>query len=384
MRILVAILAVVLVVGGLAAVKYKQISSLIAVGHAMEKSGPPPEAVGSATVKQDTWQDSLDAVGSVAAARGVTVSNDAPGVVSAIHFESGQVVRQGQILVELDSNVERAQLESAEARRELAQVNAKRTRALVASQALPSAQQDNDDAVVKTSHSDLDLLRAQIARKVVRAPFTGKLGIRQVNLGQYLNPGTAVAVLETTDRVFVDFTLPQQKLKSVALGMPVRIVVEGEGVAPADGTVSAIDPTIDSTTRSIKLRASLTNADEKLLPGMFAQVSVILPEKHDVVLVPANAVVHASYGDSLFVIEDRKDEAGNLLKTADGAQAKVARQQFVKTGQTRGDFVAIANGVKAGQDVVTAGAFKLRNGAPIAIDNTVQAKAEIAPHPENH
>ena len=384
MRIVVAILAVILVVGGLAAVKFKQISGLIAVGHAMEKSGPPPEAVGSAVVKDDTWQESLDAVGSVAAARGVTVSNDAPGVVSAIHFESGQMVHQGQILVELDSNVERAQLESAEARGELAQVNARRTRALVASQALAPAQQDNDDAVVKTSHSDLGLLRAQIARKVVRAPFTGKLGIRQVNLGQYLNPGTPVAVLETADSVYVDFTLPQQKLKAVALGMPVRIVIEGEGVAPTDGTVSAIDPTIDASTRSIKLRASLPNRDEKLLPGMFAQVSVILPNKHDVILVPANALVHASYGDSLFVIEDRKDEAGNLLKTATGAQAKVARQQFVKAGETRGDFVAIVNGVKPGQEVVTAGAFKLRNGAPIAVDNSVQSKAEIAPHPENH
>jgi membrane fusion protein (multidrug efflux system) len=190
-------------------------------------------------------------------------------------------------------------------------------------------------------------------------------------------------VLEATDAVFVDFTLPQQKLKAVALGMPVRIVIEGEGVAPSEGKISAIDPSIDAVTRSIRLRASLPNGDQKLLPGMFAQVSVVLPDKHDVLIVPANALVHASFGDSLFVIEDRKDEAGNAMKGPDGNPAKAARQQFVKVGETRGDFVSVTNGVKAGQEIVTSGAFKLRNGAPVAVDNTVQPKAELAPHPEN-
>jgi membrane fusion protein (multidrug efflux system) len=177
-------------------------------------------------------------------------------------------------------------------------------------------------------------------------------------------------VLEATDTVFVDFTLPQQQLKAVALGMPVRIVVEGEAVAPADGTISAIDPSIDASTRSIKLRASLPNADEKLLPGMFAQVAVLLPGKHDVVVVPASAVVHASYGDSVFVVEE-------------GATGKSARQQFVKATETRGDFVAIGAGVTVGQEVVTAGAFKLRNGAAVAVNNAVQPKPELAPHPQN-
>jgi membrane fusion protein (multidrug efflux system) len=383
MRTIIALVALVAVIGGLAAIKYKQISSLIAVSHAMEKAGPPPEAVGTSVVRADTWQESLDAVGSVAAARGVTLSNDAPGVVSAIHFESGAFVRQGQVLVELDSNVERAQVASMVARKELAQINASRTRALVATEAVARAQQDNDDAVVKTSRSDLDVLSAQIARKVVRAPFTGKLGIRQINLGQYLNPGTAIAILETTDAVFVDFTLPQQQLKTVALGMPVRIVVEGEGVAPANGKISAIDPSIDAVTRSIKLRASLPNGDEKLLPGMFAQVSVLLPANHDVVIVPVSAIVHASYGDSVFVVEDRKDDAGNPVKALDGSTGKVARQQFVKVTETRGDFAALGGGVTVGQEVVTAGAFKLRNGAPIAVNNTVQAKPELSPHPQN-
>jgi membrane fusion protein (multidrug efflux system) len=339
--------------------------------------------VGTSLAKQDSWQETLDAVGSVTPARGVTVSNDAAGIVSAIHFESGKVVREGEVLVELDSNVERSQLAAAEARRELAQINAGRTRALVASDALPRAQQDSDEAVVKTSRGDLGALSAQIARKIVRAPFSGKLGIRQVNLGQYLNPGTAITSLEATDTVFVDFTLPQQRLKEVSLGMPVRIFIEGEGTEPTDGTVKAIDPSVDPVTRSIKLRAGLDNRDQKLLPGMFARVSVVLPGMHDVVTVPVSAIVHASFGDSVFVVEERKDDGGNVVKGLDGSPGKMARQQFVRLAETRGDFVAVAQGVTAGQEVVTAGAFKLRNGAPVRIDNSVQARADIAPHPEN-
>jgi membrane fusion protein (multidrug efflux system) len=384
-RYLFALLGIAAILGGLGAVKYKQISSLIAMGKAMQASGPPPEAVATTAVRKDTWQATLEAVGSVAAAKGVTVSNDAPGIVSAIHFESGTTVRQGQVLVELDSNVERAQLASVLARQELAQVNAKRTRALVAADAIARSQQDNDDAVVRTSGSDLAQLQAQISRKVVRAPFSGKLGIRLINLGQYLNPGTAIAELAATETVFVDFTLPQEELKRLALGMPVRVVIEGEGTAPVDGSLAAIDPAIDATTRSIKLRASLPNGDAKLLPGMFARVSVVLPESRDVTILPASALVHASYGDSVFVVEDRKDEAGNPVTGPNGKPAKVARQQFVKVSETRGDFAAVTNGVTGGQEIVSAGAFKLRNGAPIAVKNDAdQPKAELTPHPENH
>ena len=384
-RYLFAILGLAAILGGLGAVKYKQISSLISMGKAMQASGPPPEAVATTAVRKDTWQAALDAVGSVAAAKGVTVSNDAPGIVSAIHFESGGTVHQGQVLVELDSNVERAQLASVLARQELAQVNAKRTRALVAVDAIPRSQQDSDDAVVRTSGSDLDQLQAQINRKIVRAPFSGKLGIRLVNLGQYLNPGTAIAELAATETVFVDFTLPQEELKRLSLGMPVRVVIEGEGTAPVDGSLAAVDPTIDAVTRSIKLRASLPNRDEKLLPGMFARISVILPDSRDVTILPVSALVHASYGDSVFVVEDKKDDAGNPVSTADGHHPKVARQQFVKVSETRGDFAAVTNGVTVGQDVVTAGAFKLHNGAAVVVNAAAdQPKAELAPHPENH
>jgi membrane fusion protein (multidrug efflux system) len=383
MRYVFAVLALLAVVFGLAATKFEQISSLISMGHAMAKAGPPPEAVGTTVARADTWQETIDAVGSVAAARGVTVSNDAPGIVSAIHFESGKMVHEGDILVELDSNVERSQLAAVEARRELAQINAGRTRALVATESLPRSQQDSDDAVVKTSRSDLEALRAQVARKTVRAPFAGKLGIRQVNLGQYLNSGTAITSLEATETVFVDFSLPQQRLKTVSLGMPVLVVIEGEtDKPPGGGVINAIDPSIDALTRSLKLRASLPNGDARLLPGMFAKVSVVLPDKRDVVVVPVQSVVHASFGDSVFIVEDRKDSEGHVMASPAGA-AKVARQQFVKLGDTRGDFVSVLDGLVAGQEVVSAGAFKLHNGASVSINNAVQAKAELSPHPEN-
>jgi membrane fusion protein (multidrug efflux system) len=383
MRYVFAVLALLVVVLGLAATKFEQISSLIAMGHAMAKAGPPPEAVGTTVARVDTWQETIDAVGSVAAARGVTVSNDAPGIVSAIHFESGKMVQEGDVLVELDSNVERSQLAAVEARRELAQINAGRTRALVATESLPRSQQDSDDAVVKTSRSDLEALRAQVARKTVRAPFAGKLGIRQVNLGQYLNSGTAITSLEATETVFVDFSLPQQRLSTVSLGMPVLVVIEGENdKPPADGVIKAIDPSIDAATRSLKLRASLPNHDARLLPGMFAKVSVVLPDKRDVVVVPVQSVVHASFGDSVFIVEDRKDSEGHVMASPAGAP-KAARQQFVKLGDTRGDFVSVLDGLVAGQEVVSAGAFKLHNGASVSINNSVQAKAELSPHPEN-
>lgn len=375
MRYVVTVLALLALVGGLAGVKYKQISMLMAAGKRAEKIGPPPEAVGTAIARPDTWGDSLEAVGSIAAARGVTLSNDAPGIVSGIHFESGQVVTQGQVLVDLDSQVERAQLASAAARRDLAWVNADRTRALVASQALSKSVQDNDDAVLKTSHADLDALKAQIARKEVRAPFSGRLGIRQINLGQYLNPGTPIAVLEAIDTVYVDFTLPQQRLSDLAIGMPVRIQIDGAPLPPQDGKVEAIDPEIDAATRSIKLRATIPNKEGKLLPGMFANVALLLPTERAVLTVPLVAVVHASYGDSVFVVEDKSRD--------DGVTKKIARQQFVRLGETRGDFVSILDGIKAGDEVVTAGAFKLRNNAPVTVNNAIQPRAELSPHPEN-
>jgi membrane fusion protein (multidrug efflux system) len=382
-RYLVTILGLLLVIGGLGSVKFKQISSLIKMGKEFEKSGPPPESVSSSPAQEQSWEATLSSVGSIAAGKGVSLSNDAPGVVSRIHFESGAFVHEGQVLVELDSSVERAQLASAAARRDLAQVTASRSRALVEKNAIPQSQLDNDDAALKTAGTDLNAIQAQIDRKTVKAPFSGRLGIRAVNLGQYLNPGTTLTVLEAIDSVYVDFTLPQQRLPDLKVGMPVHVSLEEGNKSVKDGAIAAIDPEVDSMTRTVKVRASVPNKQGDLRPGMFAQVQVQLPQKAASVIVPAPAILHAAYGDSVYVVDDKKDANGALVKGADGKNAKVARQQFVKVGESRGDFVAILDGVTSGQEVVTGGAFKLRNGAGIVINNEIKPAAQLDPHPEN-
>lgn len=384
MRYAIAIVVLLGIIAGLGGIKFQQISSLIAAGKAMEKAGPPPESVGTALAKEDRWEQTLVAVGTVTAARGVTVSNEAPGVVTAIRFESGEVVRAGQVLVELDTSVERAQLASLEARKELAAVSAGRSKVLLDKAAIAQSQFDGDQAQFKTSRADVGALQAQIERKTVRAPFAGRLGIRTVNLGQYLNPGTAVTVLSSLGTIYVDFTLPQQQMSLAPIRTPVRATVAGLPNQTFEGVVAAVDPTLDAATRAVKLRASVANLREQLRPGMFVNVQVVLPQAAPVVVAPATAVVHASFGDSVFVVEEQKDAAGAPVSRPDGKPGRAARQQFVKLGESRGDFVSFLDGVKPGQELVTVGAFKLRNGAAININNNVGPTPQQSPHPDNH
>lgn len=379
MRFVLPILGLLLLVGALGGLKFAQISSLIEFGKAAAAAGPPPETVGSEKAQKLDWEGTLAAVGSVVAERGVTVSNEIAGVVTRIHFESGDAVKKGQVLVEIDSSIERAALATARARSELALSNVQRTRKLAASNTVTAAKVDQDESQLKTSNAEIAQLQAQIDRKTVRAAFTGKLGIREVNLGQYLNPGTTLTTLEALDSVFVDFTLPQQVLHDVTIGLPVNLTVQGEQTTEAKGAVAAVDPSIDASTRTIRIRASVPNPGQKLRPGMFVDVKVVLPTRGSVVAIPSTAVVHASYGDSVFIVEAPKGEAAKSGQPG----AKVARQQFVKLGEERGDFVAVVDGVTIGQEVVTEGAFKLRNGAPIVINNKVKAGAKINPTPEN-
>ena len=383
LRYLLTGVALLVVVVVLAAIKSAQIGSLIAFGKKAQAAGPPPEAVGIARAEEQAWEGTLSAVGSVAAAKGVSVSNEAPGTVTRILFESGALVKEGQTLVELDTSVERAQLASAVSRKELATTTAGRSRALVEKAAISQAQADNDENVLKTSKNEAETIQAQIARKTVRAPFTGKLGIRQVNVGQYLTPGTAITVLESLDKLYVDFTLPQQRLADVAVGMAVRVELDGAKGPPMNGVIAALDPTVDNVTRTIKLRATLPNDGDRLRSGMFVDVRIVRPEKKTVVTVPATAVVHAPYGDSVFVVEDRKPDAPGASTTPNGKPIKNARQQFVKLGESRGDFVTVLDGVKAGQEVVAIGAFKLRNNAPVFMGDVAGPKPALDPQPQN-
>jgi membrane fusion protein (multidrug efflux system) len=382
MRYLVVIVGVVSLLGGLGGLKAAQIKSLLAYGRAAAAMGPPPEVVGTMKAKEQTWENRLFSVGTIAPARGVTVSNDAPGVVTAIKFQSGQTVRRGQILVELDSRVERAELASLQAQAGLARVSAGRTRALFKDDAVPKAQLDNAESALQSASANAAALQAQIDRKIVRAPFDGRLGIRLVNLGQYLNPGTAITSLQSSDQNYVDFALPQQQLKQIAVGTVVRIN-EGLPGPRAEAAIAAIDPTLDPVTRSGRVRAAVRKMDGVLSPGMFVNVSVVLPDRREVTLVGATSLIHASFGDSVFAVEERKDDQGALLTGPDGKPAKVVRQQFVKTGEARGDFVEILEGVKLGQEIVAQGAFKLRNGAPVMVNNSVKVELQLAPRPEN-
>ncbi len=375
MRYVIVILGLVVLIGGLVAVKGSQIGMLIGMGEAMKKSGPPPEVVGTALAQKQVWETTLSAVGSVVTAKGVALSNDAPGLVSRIHFESGDVVKQGAVLVELDTSVERAQLASLQAKRDLAQISVKRSTALATSGAVAQSQVDADASSFKSLSADAGALSAQISRKVIRAPFSGKLGIRQVNLGQYLAPGTTVSTLEAEKSIFVDFALPQQDLPKLRSGMVVRALQSGSTEPLGEGVISAIDPAVDPMTRTIKVRASLADVEDKLRPGMFLRVEVVMPEKAEVVAVPQTAIVHASYGDSVFVGVDKPGP--------DGKPRKVAQQQFVKVGAARGDFIAVIDGLKAEQEVVTAGAFKLRNGIPLTVNNQGAPQPSLNPHPEN-
>jgi membrane fusion protein (multidrug efflux system) len=383
MKYLIPIAVMLAVLLGLGSVKFKQISGLIHAGELAQQAGPPPEVIGTTVAKEDAWEGTLSAVGSVTAVRGVTVSNESPGVVTAIHFESGQLVRAGQVLVELDTSVERAQLASAQARKDLATVGASRSRQLISAEAVSKAQLDGDEASLKTASADHGALQAQIDRKTVRAPFSGRVGIRTVNLGQYLNPGTPLTVLESLGSVYADFSLPQQYLGDLKVGTPVRVAIAGASGPDFTGSIGAIDPTIDVNTRTIKMRASIPNKQDRLRPGMYVNVTVVRGAPAKVIIAPSTAVVHASYGDSVFVVEDKKGEGGAPVKGMDGKPAKVARQQFVRLGVSRGDFVAVIDGIKAGQELVTAGAFKLRNGSGVIVNNSIKPSPSIQPHVDN-
>jgi len=384
MRYVVAVGVVLFLAVGLGGIKFSQISMLIAFGEAAAKQGPPPESVATAKAEAQIWESAVSAVGSVAAVQGVQLSSEVPGVVRAVRFESGQLVRAGQPLLVLDSSVERAQLSSAAAQLGLAKKIAERSRRLFAGDALTQAQLDADEAQLEALNADVGALQAQIARKTLRAPFAGRLGIRRVNLGQYLNPGEAIAVLESQGSVFVDFSVPQDQLSQVAVGTPVRATVTGQGTgsggldqASLTGQVAALDPTVDESTRTATARAEIANPNNVLRPGMFVSVQAVNESKVSVVAVPATAVVHQPYGDSVFVVEKSSESQ------APDAPPLFARQQFVQTGRAQGDFVEIRKGLSEGREVVTAGAFKLRNGAPVVVNNSVKLDPQRNPSPEN-
>jgi len=372
-KILLTLAGLLLVAGALAGLKIWQFQTMSA---AQANSVLPPTTVTTAIVKQDAWQPTLDAIGSMVAVQGVMVSTEAAGMVKRIAFESGAAVRTGQLLVELDDAVEQAQLRSAIASADLARINLKRVRDLRPRNMVSQSDVDSAEAQAKEANAQVDNISAVIAKKSIHAPFAGRLGIRQINLGQFLDTGSAIVTLQTLDPIHADFALPQQNFPQLRAGMVVRVTSDAAPGQSFEGKLSAISPEVDTLTRTVRLRATLANPDGRLQPGMYVNVTALLPVQQQVLMIPATAVLYAPYGDSVFVVKEEKDE-----KT--GASSQVLMQKFVQLGASRGDFIVVHSGLAVDEIVVSTGVFKLRNGMKVVVDNQLAPDFQITPTPTN-
>jgi membrane fusion protein, multidrug efflux system len=358
--------AVVLLLG---AVKIAQIKEMSGMDHSM-----PPTSVATVEAQEVDWHPTLNAIGTLAPVQGVMVSADADGTIVKIGAENGAAVKAGDLLVEIDSSVEAAQLHASEARAQLARINLERAKELFGRNAMAKSEYDAAEATAKQTSAEIEAIKAQIAKKQVRAPFDGRIGIRQVNLGQYVGRGQALMPLQKLDPIFVNFNVPQRQLPSLALKQPVQVQIDAFD-KPFSGVVTAVNSEVDAATRNIAVQATLANPNEVLRSGMFARVEVRLPDTQKLVVVPATAISYASYGNSVYVVESKKDK--------DGKDVLEVRQQFVKLGATRGDLIAITDGLKPGETVVSAGVFKLRNGARVQVNNAAQPTSSANPTPAN-
>jgi len=353
----------------LAGIKAFQIVTMVTTKHPV-----PVETVTSALVKEEDWAPVLSSVGSVSAVEGAIVSAELGGTVSEIKFQNGALAKKGEVLAKLDASAEEAQLHSAEADLELARKDLERSRDLATRKVISKAELDSAESKFKQKEGSVDQMRSMITKKEVRAPFDGQLGIRQVNVGQTINPGQQVVPLQALEPMYVDFAIPQQRLPQLSTGLEVRVKSDVVGGRDFVGKLTAINSTVDPVTRNVSLQATLENKEHLLRPGMFAKIDVVLPEKHPALIIPGTAVSYAPYGDSVFVIEKKKDP-----KT--GKESQTIRQQFVRVGEARGDLVSITTGLKAGETVVGTGVFKLRNGMAVTINNDLAPKTQVNPPP---
>jgi membrane fusion protein (multidrug efflux system) len=372
-RIILALAGLVVLIVILGTIKALQIGAMIDQG---KKFVPPPETVTSTTVKGESWETTLTAVGTLNAVQGVTVAAELPGKVVHIAFEAGSPVKKGDLLVRQDTSSEEAQLPGAIAQVNLTRLNLERSEELLAKGMIARVDRDNAVANAEQARAQADNIRATIAKKTVRAPFSGILGIRQVNLGQLLREGDPIVVLQSLDPIYVDFTLPQQEFSKVRQGLSVHITSDALPGETIEGRVTAISPQVDVDTRNIKVEATVNNQGQKLRPGMFVNVAVGLPARRTVLAIPATAVFYAPYGDSVFVIEEAKGGK-------DSKGGKTLRQQFIRLGQKQGDFVAVTSGLKEGEVIVSTGVFKLRNSQSVVIDNKLAPDFQKAPSPGN-
>ena len=370
-KLIVGIVIVVMVVGVLALVKIMQIKSMIAFGAAFV---PPPETISSAVAHEEKWQDALSAIGSIDPQNGVTLASEVAGTVTQIAVVDGSLVAKGDLLLQLDTSTEEAQLRAAEAQTELSRLNAERTKKLHADNTVSQSELDQADATLKQNEANADVIRAAIEKKTIRAPFAGKLGLWLVNAGMTLDARHPLISLQSLTPVYVDFWLPQQDLSQVKTGLEVQAMCDAYPGKKFTGTLTALNPEVSATTRSFFVRATFENADQLLRPGMFVRAEVILPDEKPVLAIPATAILSAPYGDSVFVIE---------AQVAKGKTNLVVQQKFIRTGKAHGDFVSVESGLNAGDKVATAGIFKLRNGVNVQENNEGSPKPSLTPTPPN-
>lgn len=371
-RMFIVLLLMAALIGGLGFIKYRQVESAIAAGASFQM---PPTSVSTVIAKRETWPSTLSVIGTAAAIQGVTVSADLPGTVDKIHFESGQTVHEGDILVELDIRQEKAQLANIEAQRDLARIQYGRAEELSKAGVISKSDYDNAAAQQKATEAQVNDVKAAIARKTIHAPFTGVLGIRQISLGQYLAAGQAIVSLQSVDPIYVNFGVPQQDTPKMKIGHSVRVTDQDLPGVEFKGRITALDSVINEQTRNIQIQATLENPGGRLRPGMFVQVELPVGQPRDVIPLPASAINYAPYGDSVFVVTDMKDD-----KT--GKTYRGVRQQIVKIEGSRGDQVAITSGLNPGDEIVSAGSFRLRNAAPVEVNNTVKPSDSPKPNPE--
>jgi membrane fusion protein (multidrug efflux system) len=368
-KLLLTLLGLAVVLGLIIGIKGAQIASLLGFVGEMEKAGMPPTPVASFVAEAAKWEDSLRFTGTLRAVQGVMLTVEVGGTINQIAFENGAKVQVDELLIQLDTRQETAELATEEATLRLAALNLDRTKGLLEKRIISQSEFDTARANYDAAAARVEALKAIIAKKTIRAPFAGQAGIRMVNLGQTVRPGDELMPLQSSDPIYAEFAVPQTRLGRIKLGQLLRVTTTAED-QPSEGIITAINPIVDEASRTARVQGTLHNPDGKLRPGEFVQVDVVMPEQRDVITIPMSAVIAAAFGDSVFIIEEKDGKT-------------VARQQFVQLGPQRGDFVSVIKGLKAGDRVVSAGAFKLTNGAGVVVDDKMQPEPALDPSLKN-
>ncbi|HEX7027489.1 MAG TPA: efflux RND transporter periplasmic adaptor subunit [Gammaproteobacteria bacterium] len=372
-RIIITIVGLIVVIAILVGIKGMQFGTLMAQGAAFS---PPPESISTAVADLQSWESAITAIGSFDAVRGVTVAAEVPGRVVGINFEAGAPVKAGDLLLQQDISTETANLRAAQANATLTKTNLDRSRDLLSQRLISQSEYDAAEAQYQAAIAEVESIKTLIEKKTIRAPFSGRLGIRLVNLGENLQEGEEIVSLQLLDPLFINFHIQQRQLADIRLGYVVRATTDALPGQVIEGKITAINSEVDALTRNVRVQATASNPEEKVLPGMFANVAVMLPGERQVLTIPITAVLYAPYGDSVFVVEEQRNEQS-------GETQLVVRQQFVQLGETQGDYIVVESGLEQGDVVASTGVFKLRNGQAVIVNNKLAPDYKLNPEPDN-